>query len=84
MNTTSCTCRVKTTPYEHGGVEVEIQYCPMHTAAPKLLSECQRFLSLLDSAATTTHPGEITQAPEGIEQLRAVVKEAAPRNEGKK
>jgi hypothetical protein len=42
-------------------------------AAPGLLAECQRVLWLLENARI---PGEITQTPEGIAQLRAAVVEA--------
>lgn len=42
-------------------------------AAPDLLAECKRLLWLLDNARV---PGEITQTPEAIEQLRAVVAQA--------
>jgi hypothetical protein len=41
-----------------------------YAAAPTLLDECKRLLSLLDLAK---RPGEITQTPEGIAQLRAAV-----------
>lgn len=54
-------------------IEKEVNADPLSAAAPALLGHCERFLSLLDNARV---PGEITQTPEAIAELRADVRKA--------